>query len=285
MTTIAAQAGSDRTNKWLLIGGMALALMTGVLVFLAVTKADGGGGNSSSPAADGKPVLVAKENIAAGTRLSADMFRVATFAEGDLVPQALSDPQAVVGQTATVQLLQGQQLSSMNLASATADKRADQLAFKIPNGQRAVAIKVDETTAIGGNIVPGDRVDIVVRIDETEKATPNDLQFIRVRTVLQDVLVVAREQTGVDRVTTLPDAAATPAAGDTGAVGSQAFEQRPENVKPDAGLTTVSVALTPDQVQQLVLAAALGQITLVMRPFGDDQPVPLQDLRVPVVKD
>jgi Flp pilus assembly protein CpaB len=288
MTTIAANAGPERTNKWLLIGGLVLALITGVLVFVAVGSVggdDGGGSTSSSVATGDTDVLVAKSNIRAGTKLDADMFRVATFAEDDVVPQALNDPQAIVGETTTTDLLQGQQLSRSHLVAATDDARVEQLAFKIPEGHRGVAITVSEVTAIGGNLVPGDRVDVVVQIRETERINGEDKDFIRVHTVLQNVLVVAREQTDVERVVTLPDAEAEAQAeanAENNVSDSEAFQQRPDDVDPDAGISTVSVALTPDQVQMLVAWDALGEVTLAMRPFGDEQPFLLEDVRIPV---
>ena len=53
----------------------------------------------------------------------------------------------------------------------------------------------------------------------------------------------------------------------------------------DAAWATVRpplVALTPEQVQLLVAWDALGDVTLAMRPFGDDQPFLLEDVRIPV---
>ncbi len=278
MTTITANAGPEKTTKWLLIGGLALAVITGVLVFLAVANLGSSSNSTDVTSGATGQVLVAKDNIGAGTRLNADMFRVATFSENDLVPGAITDPASIVGQTATTDIQRGQQLSSVHLASATDDKRADQLAFKIPAGQRAVAVKVDASTAIGGLVVPGDRVDVLVTVREHDQATNQDT--LRVQTVLQDVLVVAREQTDVQRVVAL----GTPAAGssDNGNTpDDQAFQQRPDDIKPDAGLTTVSLSLSPDDVQQLVLAEAMGTITLSMRPYGESDVAPLTDVSAP----
>jgi Flp pilus assembly protein CpaB len=279
MTTIAANAGPEKTTKWLLIGGLALALITGVIVFMAMANV--GSSKSSTSATSGATgeVLVAKDNIGAGTRLTADMFRVATFSENDLVPGAISDPAAIVGQTATTDIQRGQQLSSVHLAAATDDKRADQLAFKIPAGHRAVAVKVDAPTAIGGLLVPGDRVDVLVTIKDHDQATNQDV--MRVQTVLQAVLVVAREQTEVQRVVALGTPTAESANANSNTPNDQAFQQRPEDIKPDAGLSTVSLALTPADVQRLVLAESMGTITLSLRPYGENDVAPLNDVSLP----
>ena len=281
MTTIAANVGPERTTKWLLIGGVALALITGVIVFLALANSGGSDSKSNASNVTGATasVLVAKDDISAGTRLDADMFRVANYNTGDLVPQALADPQAIVGQTTTVDIQKGQQLSQVHVAAATDDKRAQQLASRSREGQRGVAVKVSKETAIGGLLVPGDRVDVLVTVKEHDKALDQD--FVRVQTVLQDILVVARDQTDVGRVVAL----ATPGTGSSAGANTpndQAFQQRPDDIKPDAGVATVSLALSPADVQQLVLAQALGELTLAMRPYGEDGPTNLGDLRVPV---
>lgn len=287
MTTIAANAGPERVNKWLLIGGVALALLTGVLVFAAVSGLGGGNDEGTLSVSTGNAaVLVARENIPAGTKVSADMFRVATFAEDDVVPNPVSDAESIVGQTTTVEILRGQQISRAHLTLATDDKRAEQLAFKIPEGHRGMAIAVNEVSAVGGYIVPGDRVDIVVTIEEKRRGT-EDEDFIRVQTVLQNVLVVAREDLDVNRVVTLDKGTETEGGDEAsaGAAGSDEFQQRPEDADPDAQLSTVTVALTPEQVQQVLVADKLGDVTAVLRPFGEDEIVPLQDIVVPVTRE
>jgi Flp pilus assembly protein CpaB len=288
MTTIAANAGPERMSKWLLIGGVALALLTGVLVFIAVSSTGGDDESSSTSVTDAdgpSEVLVAKDNIDAGTKLTADMFRVATFAEADLVQQSVSDPQAIIGETATTDLLKGQQLSRVHLAAATDDERAEALAFKIPEGHRAFSVGVVEETAIGGNLVPGDRVDIVVRLEVTETDQPRDRKFIKVHTVLQNVLVVAREQTDVERVVTLEGdeaAAEAEANAENNVPSGEAFQQRPEDVDPDSGLTTVSVALTPQQMQEVYAWDKAGELALGLRRFGDESTAPLEDTIIEV---
>lgn len=286
MSSIAASAGPERMNKWLLIVGVALALLTGILVFVAVSGIGGDDGESTTSVVTGdSDVLVAKETIKQGSTLNPDDFRVASFNEDDLVPNAISDPESIIGQTATTDILKGQQLSRAHVAAATDDERADQLTFKVPEGHRGVGVSVDKVSTFGGLIVPGDRVDVVVTYEERESNAPDAQKYKRVSTVLQNVLVLAREQTDVQRV--------NPITGDTetedGAVvetdsvtSSEAFEQRPEDFNPDGSLGVVTLALTPGDVQQLVMAMSLGEVTLVLRKFGEDPIVPIEDLRQPI---
>jgi len=285
MSTIAASAGPERTNKWLLIAGVALAIMTGILVFVAVSSF--GGGDEAAPAlvTGDSDVLIAKQTIPQGSTLSADQFRVATFSEDNLVPNAISDRASIVGQTATTDILKGQQLSRAHIAATTDDERADQLTFKVPAGNRGVGVSVNKVSTFGGLIVPGDRVDIIATFEERESDAPDAKKYKRVSTVLQNVLVLAREQTDVQRVNPITGEETqdevTGAEADA-VTGSEAFEQRPEDFDPDGSVGVVTLALTPADVQKLVMAMSLGEVTLVLRKFGEDSVVPIEDLRQPI---
>jgi pilus assembly protein CpaB len=227
-------------------------------------------------------VLVAKETIRQGSKLNADQFRVATFAEADLVPNAISNAEAIVGQTATTDILKGQQLSRAHIAAATDDERADQLTFKVPDGHRGMGVAVDKVSTFGGLIVPGDRVDVVVTFDEKDSNVTDAQKFKRISTVLQNVLVLAREQTEIQRVNPLPGEEEAATDEEAPVLSGEAFEQRPEDVDTGGGVSVVTLALTPQDVQALVLADSLGEVTLVLRKFGEDAIVPIEDLRVPV---
>jgi Flp pilus assembly protein CpaB len=285
MATITASPGAERTNRWLLIAGVALAIVTGILVFAALSNLGGDDGDSVPAAVTGdNEVLVAKETISQGSKLNADQFRVATFGENDLVPNAIADPDSIVGQTATTEILKGQQLSRAHIAAATDDERADQLTFKLPDGHRGIGVAVDKVSTFGGLIVPGDRVDVVVTYEEKDSNADNAQKYKRISTVLQNVLVVAREQTDIQRVNPLPGDTTDDADDGAGAgvINSDDFEQRPEDFDPDGGVSVVTLALVPADIQRLVLADSLGEVTLTLRKFGDDTVAPVEDVRVPI---
>lgn len=286
MSSITAKLDPERTNRWLLIGALVLAVLAGVLIFAAL--ASGGGDDDKASAnvpAGANDVLVAKETIRQGTALTEDMFRTARFNDDDLVANHISDAKAVVGQTVTTDILKGQQLSRENIASATDDDRANQLAFKLDPGMRGIGVAVNDVSTFGGLVVPGDHVDVVVTYDEKDSNAENAQKWRRISTVLQNVQVVAREQVEVQRVNPLGDSStdnATPTADEPPIVNSDDFNKRPEDFDPDGGVSVVTLALTPQDVQALVLADSLGEVTLVLRKFGEDSIAPIEDLRVPV---
>lgn len=279
MSSIASNVsgGGERANRWLIIGAAVLAVLTGVLIFAALSSFGSNDSSSKKSAAKGdSSVLVAVDSIAAGTKLTPEMFRVAQYAPADLVPDALTAPDAVVGQVTRVDILKGQQASRQQLGQTTDDKHADQLAFKIPDGKRAMAIGVSEISSIAGLLVPGDRVDVLVTIKEKQAQT-GDQQFVRIQTVLQNVQVLARAKQEVNNVVTLgPDGKPLPT-DDT----KPDLAQRPEKVNADTP-GSVTLALSPEEVQRVILADTLGDITLSLRKFGEDQTKKIDDLVVPV---
>ena len=106
------------------------------------------------------------------------------------------------------------------------------LVARIPKGMRAFAIEVNEQTGVSGFVLPDHRVD-VVQIEPGANGQPE------AETVLQDVLVLASGQ-----VFTRPD--------------DRSIQAR-----------TVTLAVTPEQVDTLVSAGSQGPLTLALRGLND----------------
>ena len=106
------------------------------------------------------------------------------------------------------------------------------LVARIPKGMRAFAVEVNEQTGVSGFVLPDHRVD-VVQIHAGPKA--------EAETVLQDVLVLASGQTMI----------------------------RPEDRAIQ--VRTVTLAVTPEQVDVLVAAKQQGALTLALRGLNDHE--------------
>lgn len=103
------------------------------------------------------------------------------------------------------------------------------LVQKLGENTRAVAIKVDAVTAVGGFVTPGDYVDIVL----TQSSGG-----MRAGTILQNIRVI-----GVD-------------------------QQSGENTDQPVVARTVTVEVTPDQGQRLALAQSAGTLSLTLRSLN-----------------
>jgi Flp pilus assembly protein CpaB len=145
-----------------------LALVLGaVAAGLAVTFLS----NANQPVAlpdNVKTVVVAKSEIAVGTKITQDMVETknvdATAAIGDVAV----DPSAVVGLTARYPIAAGEQVSATRLV-ATAQVQA--LSFQIPPGLRAYSMPVG--TSLVGLIAPGDFVDILIATTLDQVVNPS----------------------------------------------------------------------------------------------------------------
>jgi pilus assembly protein CpaB len=113
----------------------------------------------------------------------------------------------------------------------------------IPEGYRAMTVKVDDAAGISGFIMPGSLVDVVVTIDPREGAGQQDPIS---KIVLQSIKVLANGQ-NIDK---------------------------PENEREANSVKAVTLQVTPEQAEKLALAATEGKLQLVMRnqiDKGDEQ--------------
>jgi Flp pilus assembly protein CpaB len=106
----------------------------------------------------------------------------------------------------------------------------------VPEGQRGVSIKVDEAIRESGFILPNSRVDVLVSMTK-----PGSTSERIAKVILQDVPILAAGQTVEMR------------------------DNKPITV------TTVTLALTPDQTERLAVAQSEGRITLTTRNLRDNQ--------------
>src|SRR5687768_12667047 len=103
-------------------------------------------------------VVVATGNVAPGQELTASMVRLAAIASDVPPTNAFTDPARVVGRVATAPLFNGQPVLEDLLAPKGAGTGLQAL---VPKGMRAITVDVNETSGLGGMLVPGCRVDVV----------------------------------------------------------------------------------------------------------------------------
>jgi len=252
------QLGPERANRMILFGAIGLAVVAAVLVFASLSNY---GGSSDGTPGFGSTVnvVVAASDIKAGTKITADMLEIDTLPSAAAVTGAVTDKAAVVGLTTLYPLQKNDQLSATKLGQSESD-----LGFTgvIPDGMRAVAIPVSETTSVGGLIVAGDHIDITAVYTRTTANGP-----AQASTLLQNVLVLSVGQTAAKPVARL-DANGEPIAADAQVV------QPPDNTSAKPTAKTLTVAVAPQQVSMLALAQEQGKIYLSLRLPGDISTVP-----------
>ncbi|MGP8051773.1 MAG: Flp pilus assembly protein CpaB [Desulfobaccales bacterium] len=176
-----------------------------------------------------KQVVVAEADIAPGTAVSAGMVRVADYPDNLAPAQAINDPKKVVNRVALVNIAKGEPILEDKLAPE--GTRAG-LGGLLGENKLAVTVKTDEVTGVAGFINPGDRVDVMVEMQEPGEGGEHFSKII-----LQNLKVLS-----------------------TG----QVWEQSKGKERPDV-VPTVTLEVTPEQAETLNLASLQGRIRLALR--------------------
>jgi pilus assembly protein CpaB len=153
---------------------------------------------------------------------------------------AFDTPEKLAGRVAVVNIAAREPITEARLAP---EGTAAGLSAVIPEGYRAMTVKVDDAAGISGFIMPGSLVDVVVTIDPREGGGHQDPIS---KIVLQNIKVLANGQ-NIDK---------------------------PENEREANSVKAVTLQVTPEQAEKLALAATEGKLQLVMRnqiDQGDEQ--------------
>jgi pilus assembly protein CpaB len=258
-----ALGGSSRTG--LLLAAF-LAAITGLLVFVALSSGSDGNSVKSVSGGPETTVVTAKQDIPARTEIKPDMLQLTKVPSNALLGGAFSSLDLVDGRIARIPIYKGEQLVQDKLASQKTDLG---LSYIVPEGTRAMGVKVDKVIGAGGLIRPGDRVDLVAVVDVkyTDLISNKDFTETRSFTLAQNISVLAVEQ----KLENQPPAAETKA---TSTADQNALVEQPD-AQPDG--TVVTLALLPDTVQKVLLATEKGKIRLTVRAPGDNEIVKTDD--------
>lgn len=119
------------------------------------------------------------------------------------------------------------------------------LTTKIPQGMRAISVKSDEIVGVAGFLFPGSHVDVLVTFRASGLPVP------ATQIVLQDVEVLT--------------------------IG-QKLQPDPQG-KPET-VNVVTLLLTPEDAQKMVLASTQGSIQFVLRNGGDHTRIPALPVQI-----
>ena len=114
---------------------------------------------------------VLRQPLNAGEALSEENLAVVT--SPTQISDALSADEDVVGRELRRYARPGELLSNHHLESGGS------LPANLPQGQRAIAIAVDDVVGAGGLLQPGDRVDVVTAFRRSDKDAPVALVMLR----------------------------------------------------------------------------------------------------------
>jgi pilus assembly protein CpaB len=176
-----------------------------------------------------QPVVVAAADLSLGAELKKEDLQVASFPAGQAPEGAFAKPEDVIGRGLIVPLVKNEPILAAKLASKEAGAGLPPV---IPEGMRAVSVRVNEVVGVAGYVLPGTRVDVVATASPTMNQTDTTSKV-----VLANVQVVT--------------------------AGTR-LEQDQEKGKP-MQVNVVTLLVTPEQVERLALASTEGKIQLALR--------------------
>ena len=185
-------------------------------------------------------VAVAKVAIPIGTKIIPEQVMVVQFPPESTPDGAFESVEKLTGRVAVTNIAPREPITEARLA---AEGTAGGLSAVIPEGYRAMTVKVDDVVGISGFVMPGTLVDVVVVIDPMEKSGMQDPIS---KIVLQNIKVLANGQ-NIDK---------------------------PNDQREANSVKAVTLLVTPEQAEKLALAASEGKLQLVMRNSidqGDEQ--------------
>lgn len=187
-------------------------------------------------------IAVAARDLEVGSIIRAEDVRVIDWPGDALPPGYASSASEVVGRGVITPVKVNEPL----LASKLADKEAGGgLPIVIPEGMRALSVRVDEVIAVAGFVGPGTRVDVLLTFNPGGEG--NEVS----RILLQNVPVLAR---------------------------GQQIQTDPEG-KPQV-VSVVTLLVTPEQAELLTLAASQGRIQLALRNTLDTDSADTEGARI-----
>ena len=215
-------------NKRLIIA-VAAALVFGTIAAVSVSRYLS---NAQAYTRNLNNVVIARVEIPVGSRIAAEQLTVAQFPRS-VAPEGTfaKIDEDLVGRVAVTRIGAREPVTESRLAPIGS---AAGLSSMIPEGYRAMNVRVDDVVGISGFIMPNTLVDIVVVIDPPD----NDNRRERIsKIVLQNIKVLANGQ-NLDK---------------------------PKNEKEAERVRTVTLQVTPEQAEKLALASSEGRLQLVMR--------------------
>ncbi len=188
-------------------------------------------------------IVVAARDLPAGAIVRREDVETVSW-PGSVIPEGFATQAGeVVGRGLIVEVRKNEPL----LAWKMADKEAGGgLSITIPEGMRAVSVEVDEVIGVAGFVLPGTRVDVLVTV-----MPGTDRRQTTTRIILQNVRALAADQR----------------------------YQQDINGEPQY-VTVVTLLVTPEQAEELTLAATEGRIQLALRNTLDSQEVETQGRRI-----
>lgn len=224
-------------NKKILVMAVVMALCTSLLIYFYIARL-----NKQESEVQYSGVYVAKENIPARVVIKEEMIALVQVPQNVNLPKGISDKSQLVGKLTKERIIKGEPVLPERLYLG----EKNTLSYVIPKGKRAVTIGVNEVSEVGDFISPGDLVDVIATFDEKDKELGAKKIFYPklTKVILQNVQVLG--------------------------IGQSMSAEVKDDKKEDKKLPlSVTLAVSLEEAERLVLADESGVLRLALKPVSD----------------
>jgi pilus assembly protein CpaB len=182
------------------------------------------------------PVAVASADLTWGTKLQSEMVKTTPYLKESLPEGYCSNIDTVKNRVLIAPVKKNEPILESKLAPTTVASGG--VSAIVTPGKRALAVKGDKVIGISGFILPGNRVDVLVTMEDRKN------KYEMTKIVLEKVLVLA--------------------------TGTQVEENDKGEPAP---VDVYTLEVTPEEGEKLALAAARGKLQFALRNVTDDKTV------------
>jgi len=193
------------------------------------------------------PVVVAGADLALGAELRKEDLRMIAWPSDAVPAGSFNDPKDLIGRGLIQSMVQNEAVLPAKLAPVGSGAGLPPV---IPEGKRAVSVRVNDVVGVAGYVLPGTHVDVLATISPTNQDTD-----MTSKVVLTNVLVLA---------------------------SGTKIEQDVENNKP-ISVSVVTLMVDPLEAERLTLASTEGKIQLALRNPLDKTAPPTPGIQPPVL--
>jgi pilus assembly protein CpaB len=208
------------------------AVVFGLLAAMSVSKYT----STNAQGGDFVNMVVARVEIPLGTQLNPDQVSVVQVPKGAMPDQAFAKVEDLVGRVAVNAIGPKEPLTEFRLAPKGS---LAGLAALVPEGYRAITVRVDDEAGVAGLLAPGMLVDLLSVVNPPDNANMGPISKI----VLQNVKVLATGQ-------------------------NMAL---PKDQVEAARVNTVTLLVTPEEAEKVVLSSYDAKLRLIVRNYVDQK--------------
>jgi pilus assembly protein CpaB len=237
-----------KKNKAVIVlgSGILIALIAGLLAYSWLLER----AKTQARATETQLVAVAAADLKWGTVISnpKKMVKAVPFLKRTLPAGYFADPAKLEGRTLIYPVKENEPIFESRLAPSNV--KGGGIAAVIGTRMRAMAVKVDKVIGVAGFVHPGDRVDVIVTLNRTDRVSAPIT-----KTVLENVLVLA--------------------------TGSEVEKTGKNEKSMPVDVITLEVGI--DEGEKLALAATEGKLQLALRNLADSNQVTTKGTTIPAL--